>query len=491
MIRLFKTMTAIVACCLVLTGITRSETPRLPETPAGAKMALFVEALNSGEEPQWTDFINNHWRLSKPEALKDRLEMFQVLNCDLGGVDIRRIEKSTDDSIEVLIQARKSSAPFAWVNFLVITDSLPPHKIIQISVRPSEAPGFEIPENRLSDDEIVEFMDEYLDGLVADDAFSGTVLIAKDGTSFYTRAYGEACKRYGVPNKLDTKFNLGSMNKMFTGVAIMQLSEQGKLSVNDKVGKFLPDIPRKEIAEKVTIHHLLTHTSGMESYWEELFEAQWWTITTVDEMGELIFDDTLQFEPGTEFKYSNSGPILLGMIIEKITGQSYFDYIRENISEPAGMINSDCYEMDRPVPNLAIGYTKMSMDGSVDPEGMWRNNLYMHVVKGGPAGGGFSTVEDLLAFDIALRQNKLISKESFDLMTTAKTERRPGNGYGYLFGDRTVNGQRIVGHGGGAPGINAVLDMYLNSGYTVAVMSNYDGAASMVARKLEELLTAE
>jgi CubicO group peptidase (beta-lactamase class C family) len=335
---------------------------------------------------------------------------------------------------------------------------------------------------------MIDFLDSYLDNLVSKDQFSGTVLIAKDGQPFYTRVEGLASKRFNVPNKLDTKFNLGSMNKMFTGVAIMQLAEQGKVSLHDPVGKYLPDLPHPEIAERVTIHHLLTHTSGMQDYWEEIFDAHWWEIKTVSQMVELIFEDSLLFEPGSEFHYSNSGPIVLGMIIEEVTGQDYYDYIREKIYQPAGMIGTDCYEMDRPVANLAIGYTKMTYDGTPTPDGSWRNNLFMHVVKGGPAGGGFSTVEDLLSFDIALRSNKLINKESFDTLTAGKVERGRGTSYAYLFQDKTVNGHRIVGHGGGAPGINANLDMYLDSGYSVAVMANYDGAASKVAGKIEELL---
>jgi len=477
-------------CLWIISGVTLAQAPAIPETPAGNILDHFVTAFNSGDEAQRKAFINDYWAPSDKEgAAERRLGLFDRLYCDLGMIDVRRIVKSSDYEITVLAQGRKPAGEFEWVEATLYIDSLPPHKLSMASVRPADAPKFDVPEDRLSDEGIAEFMDKYIDDMAANDRFSGTVLIAKDGVPFYTKVYGEACKRYQVPNKLDTKFNLGSMNKMFTGVAIMQLVEEGKLSLEDKVGKYLPDIPRKEIAEKVTIHQLLTHTSGMQDYWDEIFDAHLWEIKTVAQMGALVFDDSLLFEPGSDFHYSNSGPIVLGMIIEKVTGEDYFDYIREHVYKPAGMINSDCYEMDREVPNLAIGYTKVDYDGTFNADDDWRNNLFLHVIKGGPAGGGFSTVEDLLRFDIALRQNKLLSKESFDLMTTGKVERRPGTMYAYLFQDRLVNGQRIVGHGGGAPGINAALDMYLDSGYTVAVMANYDGAASTVARKVEELLT--
>jgi len=481
----------VIFCILVFiflfSTVVQSSAPEIPNTPSGKLLALLLDAFNSGEEEKWESFIKDHWK-EKEGAFEGRLNFFRMVYSDIGGAELYRIENSEDYSISVLLQAKNPEGTFEWVNLILNADTLPPHKTDLLSLRPGEEPGFEAPEGKLTQEEMVDFMDRYLEHLVSTDRFSGTVLIAKDGVPFYTRAYGLACKRYDIPNKLDTKFNLGSMNKMFTGVAIMQLVEQGKISVDDLVGKHLPDLPRKEIAEKVTIHHLLTHTSGMQDYWDEMFDAPFWEIKTVDQLAELIFDDTLLFEPGTDFHYSNSGPIVLGMIIEKVTGEDYYDYVREHISLPAGMVNTDCYEIDTPVPNLAIGYTKVNYDGTRNPDGKWRNNLFMHAVKGGPAGGGFSTVEDLLKFDIALRNNKLITKESFDLLTTGKTERGPGTMYAYLFQDRKVNGQRIVGHGGGAPGINANLDMYLDSGYTAAVMANYDQVADMVARKIEKLL---
>lgn len=477
----------VLVCALAVPLLAQQAPPEIPDTPAGKLLVRLVDAFNSGEESQWRNFIENHWK-EKEGAFEARLGFFEQVYSDLGGLVLQRIEDSKDYSLSVLMRAKQPNGPFEWVLLTVQADTLPPHKLDMLSVRPGEEPGFEVPEGDLTQDQLVDFLDRYLDNLVSKDRFSGTILIAKDGKPFYTRAYGLASKRYNVPNRLDTKFNLGSMNKMFTGVAIMQLVEQGKVSVEDLVGKYLPDLPRPEIAEKVTIHHLLTHTSGMQDYWEELFDSHWWEIKTVSQLAELIFDDTLLFEPGSDFHYSNSGPIVLGMIIEKVTGQDYYNYIREHIYGPAGMINTDCYEMDTPIPNLAIGYTRMNYDGRPNPDGRWRNNLFMHAAKGGPAGGGFSTVEDLLKFDLALRNDKLISQQSFDTLTTGKTQRGPGSMYAYLFQDRNSNGHRIVGHGGGAPGINAMLDMYLDSGYTVAVMANYDGAAETVAQKIEQLL---
>ncbi|MBD3217809.1 MAG: serine hydrolase [candidate division Zixibacteria bacterium] len=462
----------------------------IPETASGRMLKALLESFNSGNEEAWSEFIADNWKKSDdPESAQRRLGFFRQVYGDTRGLELENVIDSDELVITALLRAKKPVSDIEWVDLTVYIDSNDTDKLLIISARPGESPDYALPDKKFSQDEMIEFLDKYIEELAADDKFSGTVLIAKDGVPFYKKVYGEACKRYNVPNKLDTKFNLGSMNKMFTGVAIMQLVEQDKISLDDKVGKYLPDIPNTQIAEKVTVHHLLTHTSGMQDYWDEMFDTSFWELKTVDGLASLIFEDSLLFEPGSDFHYSNSGPIVLGMIIEKVSGISYYDYIKKNIYEPAGMINSGCFEVDTPVPNLAIGYTRMNYDGTMLPEEILHNNLFLHAVKGGPAGGGYSTVEDLLAFDQALRHNKLMSKESFELMSTGKTERRPGTSYACLIQDQMVNGHRIVGHGGGAPGINAMLDMYMNSGYTVAVMANYDGAASRVADKIREILT--
>jgi len=463
----------------------------LPDTPPAARIAEYLEAFNSGDETVWQDFsTSDFWQKEADSAIVEkRLGMFRTLYSDLGGVDIVRLDESSTGKISLLCKARRKNAPFEYILLTVETDTLPPYPVAGLSVRPGESPEYDLPDDKMSDDELVAFLEDYLNKLTAEDKFSGAVLVAKDDKVLFKNAYGMASLRYSVPNKIDTKFNLGSMNKMFTGVAIVQLAQQGKLSFDDPIIKHLPDYPNKEVAEKVTIHQLLTHTSGMGDYWEEIFTTEWWQIKTVQQIADLIVDKPLEFEPGERFRYSNGGPIILGLIIEKLSGMSYYDYVKEYIYKPAGMINSGCFEVDRPVPNLAIGYTKSNYIGQPSADGQWYNNLFMHVVKGGPAGGGYSTVEDLFNFARALKSHKLLDKEYTELVTTGKVDMGPDIKYAYLFGDETANGQRIIGHSGGAPGINARLAMYLDSGYTVAVMANYDMAAENVNRKIKQILT--
>jgi CubicO group peptidase (beta-lactamase class C family) len=309
------------------------------------------------------------------------------------------------------------------------------------------------------------------------DRFSGTVLVAKDGVPIFTAAHGYANLDHQVPNQLDTKFNLGSMNKMFTAVAVAQLVEADRLSFDDTIIEHIPDYPNQDVAQKVTVHQLLTHTSGMANYWtQEYMRTSKDRFRAVADYLPLFVDQPLLFEPGSQYSYSNSGFMVLGLIIEHVSGQSYFDYVREHIYEPAGMLNTDAYELDTVVPNHAVGYT---MRGSRDGE--LRNNLYLHVVKGGPAGGGYSTVEDLLRFSNALLGYKLLSKEMTKLVMEGKHGTNAANRiYGYGFRNLLENDHRVVGHSGGFAGINSFLDMYIDLGYTLAVMSNRDMGATAV-----------
>jgi len=319
--------------------------------------------------------------------------------------------------------------------------------------------------------------------MVARDAFSGAVSLVKDGKPFFTGAYGKADLRWGIDNKLDTKFNLGSMNKMFTGVAICQLATGEMLSFEDPIIKFLPDFPNKEIANKVSVHQLLTHTSGMGSYWEAMRNVDWTSLRSVRDFAELGMGDALDFEPGEQFGYSNTGPVVLGLIIEAVSGMDYHDYIRKYVTGPAGMINTDCYHVDEIVPNLAQGYYWDDETSSL------RSNIFLHSARGSAAGGGFSTVEDLQRFAIALYNGTLLSDDMLETYTTGKVDMGPSMKYAYLIGDSQRDGHRIVGHNGGAPGINAEMKIFTDLGFTVAAMGNYDGGSFEIVQHAVRLIS--
>jgi CubicO group peptidase (beta-lactamase class C family) len=466
-----------------------AEEAKLPDTPAGRQLSAWLRAFHTGEADALRRFMTEQFAASAAQQgpPEERAIRGAALYRDTRGFAIRRVERSSDTEIALLVETKLTEE---WFRLELQVEPAAPHRITNFSVRPAMRPLDAGPQEKPSDREIAAKLDAYLKKLVDADLFSGGVLVARDGKPVYKKAFGFASQAYRVPNRVDTKFNLGSMNKMFTAVAILQLAEQGKLALTDPIRKHLPEYPNSAAAEKVTIHHLLTHTSGLGDYFNERWEARKFQLRTVADFLPLFAEDPLLFEPGARWQYSNAGFVVLGAIIEKLSGKSYFDTVRDQITRPAGMNDTASYELDRDTPNLAMGYTRMELDGRMST-GPRRNNLFMHVIKGGPAGGGFSTVEDLLRFDIALRSHKLLSAKSTEILLAGKADTPWGAKYAYGFEDQRVNGKRIVGHGGGFPGINGQLDIYLDSGYTVAVLANMDPpAAQRVANRLRELLTA-
>jgi CubicO group peptidase (beta-lactamase class C family) len=310
--------------------------------------------------------------------------------------------------------------------------------------------------------------------LAETDLFSGAVLLAKDGRVLFSKAYGSADREQGIPNTLQTRFRIGSMNKMFTAVAILQLVEAGKVELTAPLGKYVRDYPNRAVAAKVTIHQLLTHTGGTGDIFGPDFDAHRKELRTLADYVELYGERGLEFEPGSGWSYSNYGMVLLGVVIEKVTGQSYYDYVQEHVYEPAGMTGSGSLPEDQAVPDRSIGYTV--------PPGATESvpNTDTLPYRGTSAGGGYSTVEDLARFAEALLSHELLSPDSTKLLITGKIESRPGARYAYGFEDaRDADGNGWVGHGGGAPGMNGDLRIYPKSGYVVAVLANLDPPAAL------------
>jgi D-alanyl-D-alanine carboxypeptidase len=327
-----------------------------------------------------------------------------------------------------------------------------------------------------------------LEGFVREEAsadrFSGAVLVAKDGEVLFRGAYGLADREREILNTLQTRFRIGSMNKMFTAVAILQLVEAGEVELKAPLGMYLTDYPNREIATEVTIHHLLMHTGGTGDIFGPQFDAHREELRTLADYVELYGDRGPQFEPGSRWAYSNYGFILLGAVIEEVTGRSYYDYVEEHIYEPAGMTGTGSLPEERSVPDRAVGY--------MDPVGRtdWQPNTGTLPYRGTSAGGGYSTVEDFARFADAVLNHELLSPHSTELLITGKEEIGPGVSYAYGFEDRRdSDGNRSVGHGGGAPGMNGDLRIYPASGYAVVVLANLDpSAAQRVADYLDARL---
>jgi len=460
----------------------------IPDTPALRRAQEVLEVINLGDPARIRALVESAFA----PAFRDGASMDDHFAAFAGWHDMnQRLEPygartydPPEPETHAVIVAR-SRLLETWRAVVVDVEPQAPHRITSVDVARARPPLDQPAAPKLGPAEIAKTLGAFVDRLAAAGLFSGTVLVRQNDTILVTRAVGVANRDFDAKVRLDTKFNLGSMNKMFTGVAAMKLVQQGKLSLDDPIGKYLdatwlPKVDRN----KVLVKHLLTHTSGLGSYFNETFDRSSRLLyRKVDDYKPLVAEETLAFEPGTKWAYSNTGMLIAGAVIEKASGMDYFEFVRSSVTGPAGMKNTDCYELDRVNPNLAVGYERRSTPGGVE----YRNNVFEHVLRGGPAGGGYSTVEDLDRFSQALRTNALLDAAA----TTELLRPRPeisSPDYGLGFGVDQIAVGRRVGHSGGFNGISAGLDIYLDAGWNVAVLSNYGGAAHVVTTKAAELI---
>jgi CubicO group peptidase (beta-lactamase class C family) len=347
------------------------------------------------------------------------------------------------------------------------------------------------PQVSLPEPAVIKEIERHADGAFKNDTFSGAILIARNDQVLLNKAYGMADQKNGIPNRTDTKFNLGSMNKMFTSVAIAQLAQAGKLSYDDTLAHVLPDYPNQTAARKITIMELLTHTAGLGDFFKPEFFEQPDDYVSLRDYLPLFARERLLFEPGAGWSYSNAGYIVLGLVIEKVSGENYFDYVRNHVFQPAGMTNTDSFERNTVVPNLALGYA--ADDNDPDHKTPRQANTTSLPLKGSSAGGGYSTTDDLLRFSQALLNYRLLDEATTSMIMTGRVDDHHMNSkYGCGFIDMTRFGQHIVGHNGGGPGISGAMYMLKDSGYVVIVLGNYSPpSADELAREISEFLARQ
>lgn len=439
-----------------------AQAPQPQDTAASRQFAAWLMAFNSGDRAALLQYFEKN-RPSEVAKVDDELQFRQ----QTGGFELKKTEESTATRFVALLKERDSDQ-FARIELEVAAAG--PHLVTKVELRAiPRPPEFAIP--RMSEKEATAALRQQLEKATSADRFSGAVIVAKDGKTVFSEAYGFAEREKKIPNQLGTQFRIGSMNKMFTAVAVLQLVQAGKIKLSDPLGAYLPDYANQDVAAKVTIHHLLTHTGGTGDFFGPEFDAHRLELRTLQDYVKLYEKRAPAFEPGSRWDYSNYGFLLLGVVVEKVSGQSYYDYVREHVFKPAGMNSTDSLPESEPVPGRSIGYTKE--DGSKD----WKPNTDTLPWRGTSAGGGYSTVEDLLRFASALQNHKLLNAEHTDLLVTGKVD-TPRGKYAYGFQDSTEAGVRCFGHGGGAPGMNGDLRICPASGYVIAVLANLDPPAA-------------
>lgn len=298
----------------------------------------------------------------------------------------------------------------------------------------------------LPEAELIKRIAATADSLAGLDEFSGVVLLAKDGKPVFEKAYGFADREAKKPNTIETAFNIGSINKLFTQIAIRQLAAQGKLDLDSTLAKYWPDYPNADVARKVTIRQIMQMRSGIGG---DIFAAPpgktRHAIRHNRDYLQLFVDRPLNFEPGSRQQYSNAGYIVLGMLVERLSGVDYYRYVAQSVYGPAAMKRTGHWPVDSLPPNTAIGYTR--------EDGVLERNTRLLPGRGSAAGGGYTTAHDLLRLMNALRQ-KIIA-----------------------------NAPAGAAIAGGAGGLNGVLEGNMPGGYDLIVLANLDPpAAERVSR---------
>lgn len=315
--------------------------------------------------------------------------------------------------------------------------------------------------------------DEYMTALTRQNRFCGAVLIAREGKVVFSKGYGLANYDHDIANMPKTKFRIGSVTKQFTAAATLLLQERGKLNVQDGVCKYVDACP--DAWKEVTIHHLLTHTSGIPSFTNMPEYAK--THTQPSTMTELLArfrDKPLEFKPGEKFKYNNSGYVLLGHLVEKISGLSYERFLQENILTPLKMTATG-YDLDsRVIKGRATGYSSLGEKVAVAP--------FVHMSIPHGAGALYSTVEDLFTWNEALFNDKLLTAASRQAMMTVYKD-----GYAYGLGINQKFNRQQISHGGGIEGFTCMLARFPAEKLTVVVLRNVDAVQPPPGKVAEDL----
>jgi CubicO group peptidase (beta-lactamase class C family) len=455
--------------------------PGLPDTPAGRRVAAFFEAFNRADEHGLARFFTENLA---PEALADRpapdrARRLIMLRRDTGTVRIRRVDPRPPASLSAIVEGERGQLLRLGFDFAATA----PHHLLGILLDEASADDLAGPPPPMTQAEATAAIDKTVSELAAADAFSGVVLAARHGRTLLHKAWGLASREHGVPNRPDTKFNLGSINKIFTQVALAQLLQQGRASLDDALGRHWPDYPNADARTRVTLRHLVEMRSGIGDFFGPAFDA-----APKDRFRRnadflpLFASAPLLFEPGTDSRYSNGGYIVLGEVIARVSGQDYHDYVREHVFARAGMTDTDAYHADAIVPNLAEGYTRRDAGRGL-AAGPRIRNLYSRPARGSAAGGGYSTADDLHRFATALLGDRLLEASWTDWILT-RVEPTPGK-------PPASRARGGLGIAGGAHGISAAVEIDRETGWVLIVLANDDPPmANQTAQKVRRLLDA-
>lgn len=446
-------------------AINQTDAAKRAESLPGFLAADFLARAGAGRfEAQFSRLHETYGELSFHHA-----ELMESTR----GSNVRRI-------VHIFARSAKTGR---WHDLQVRVQPEPPHLLREIIFIADVSEPVLLPNGDFSDPGTRRWLDSYIDTLAAKEGLSASVLLATGDRIVFERVCGFADEAKRIPMSVKTRLNLGSGNKMFTALAIMLLEQQGKLRLDDPISRYFDDFPDKQAASEITIGHLLSHTSGIGEYWTDETREAVRAAASAQDLKPLVYRAGLDFPPGTRYGYSNSNFVLAGLIVEKASGQEYNAFVRESITGPLGMDDTDTYRMDAGDTSLAERLTR-------DGDG-WK--ALPPAKRGGPAGGGYSTPRDMFAFARALQGGKIVPKATLARMTAShapESARDPANDYGLGFILGYAGENAWYGHGGIAGGVNFEFRYYPSLDATLITFCNQDnGAYDDLRRTAEKLLT--
>ena len=488
----FAAFAGAVALALSLAAVAHTQ-QKAPDTApmtevqtAGVKRVKeMIEALNSGDYATIRAYFEAQ---GDPNGFVNALGRYHLSR----GYDLLRLElvPNHGDLVAGIVRNRLTGDE----DYLAVRiEPQAPYRIILFQARvPDEVAASwnlkPVTSTAVTEKDRLQEIGSYLKRLGDADVFSGAIVIARDGKPVFAQGYGYADREKKIPNTVETPFLLGSMNKLFTGLAIGQLVEQGKLSYEDPLAKFLPDFPDPESARKIRIKHLLSHTSGLGDYLgTPAYRGALDRMVTAKARVDIFPRTPPAFEPGTKWAYSNIGYELLGRVIEIVTGQDYYDYMQKHVFAPAEATSAS-FPLLPPngiaVVPMAYPYQFTASKGSFKH---FDNQLGVMFRRGSAAGNSIVSALDLIKLSNAMRDGRIVKPETFRLHSGAKPELGSANyGYGFIAGPYL--GRPFVGHNGRAPGQCTEFGELRDTPYTVVVLSNVDFVCRSVTQRILRVL---
>lgn len=316
-----------------------------------------------------------------------------------------------------------------------------------------------------TDRELVDMLRQRCRALAQGLGFSGAVVLTRSGRELYAEAFGQRNRSEGLANRIDTRFNIASIGKLFTALSIMRLVEAGRLRLDAPLTDAWPSYPDRIVAERITVGQILTHTAGLGNAVTFKSRMDALSAQSQSDLVRLFAKDGLTGEPGA-VAYSNDGYVLLGALIERLSGRNFKDHCRETIFAPLGMGGTGFSGPDDIVPNFALPYVR-----DIARPGVWRTAIASDGLASGAFGGGYATVRDLAAFGSAMRDRRLLRSELHSSWVAERVPFRSGH-YGYGVQIETINGRRFIGHTGGHYGVAGELLISETTGHVFVVLSN-------------------